>query len=58
MKDCPSGNSRSLVKEISSRGCGNGTGSVKPVNQGKKPKPKTVKSRKNNSMSKLKGTGL
>jgi hypothetical protein len=58
MKDCPSGNSRSLVGEISSRGCGNGNKGVAPAKRGSKPKPKNVRSRKNNSMSKLKGTGL
>jgi len=58
MKECPSGNSRSLVKEISSRGCGNGTKSVAAASRGSKPKSKVVRSRKNNSMSKLGSTGL
>jgi len=58
MNSCPSGNSRSLVKEISSRGCGNGNKGASPASIKAKPKSKVVRSRKNNSMSKLKGTGL
>ena len=58
MNSCPTGNNRSLVKEISGRGCGNGTSQVKPASKTLKPKPKVVRSVREKSKRDLRNTGL